>query len=111
MLKIIVTAQDERQDVKKKNKKRGKRKEKKKNVLQVICQGEKRIFLDLFPFAVTLTYFTQKGAQGRGAPTVMAGLALAPGMLEMPPLEGHCFPQVFISAAAGGRAGISLPEP
>lgn len=63
------------------------------------------------PAAVTLTYFTQGGAQGHGAPTLMAGLALAPGMLEMPPLEGHCFPQVFISAAAGGNAGISLPEP
>lgn len=40
----------------------------------------------------------------------MAGLALAPGILEMPPLEGHCFPQVFISAAAEGNAGISLPS-
>lgn len=63
--------------------------------------------MDPFPVAVTLTCFSQGGAQGHGAPTLMAGLA--PGMLEMPPLEGHCFPQVFISAAAKGNAGISLP--
>lgn len=66
--------------------------------------------MDAFPVVVTLTYFTQGGAQGRGAPTLTAGLALSPGTLEMPPLEGHCFPQVFISAAAQGNAGISLPS-
>lgn len=37
------------------------------------------------------------------APTLMAGLALSPEMLDMPLPEGLCFPRVFITAAAEGN--------
>jgi len=37
------------------------------------------------------------------APTLTAGLALSPEMMEKPPPEAHCLPQVFITAAAEGK--------
>lgn len=85
VFKILIIAQDE--DVKKKFKKS---KKKGKKFLQVIWE--------------------KRGFSCGPIPCCCHADLFHPGMLERAPLEGHCFPQVFSSAAAEGNAGISLPS-
>ena len=84
----------------------------KKGVLQTICLGEDRFSCGQprdgsaeqpHPQTLKQAHKDMHPRRCTRAPTLMAGLALSPEILEMPLPEGLCFPRVFITAAAEGN--------